>query len=74
MLVSAPLQVALAGFGIFLLFMLVVGLILTAVQLYMAYWTYKDAQRRRMDNPEIWAIVVLFTTIVGFVLYLLVRE
>ena len=36
-------------------------------------WTYKDAQRWGMD-PTIWAIVVLFAGIVGFIVYIVIRS
>ena len=45
-----------------------------ALSVYMVYWTYKDAKRRRMDSPEVWALVVVFGNLAGFIAYLLVRE
>ena len=65
------------GVGITLVFFAlfaVISLGITAVTIYATYWTYKDAQRRRMDSPELWALIVLFSNVVGIVLYLLVRE
>jgi len=65
------------GVGITLVFFAlfaVISLAIIAVTIYATYWTYKDAQRRRMDSPELWALIVFFTNVVGIVLYLLVRE
>jgi len=65
------------GAGITLIFFAlfaVISLAITAVSLFAVYWTYKDAQRRRMDSPELWALIVLVGNVVGIVLYLMVRE
>lgn len=77
-MLAIPLLQAGAGvFGATLVFFLLfafLGLVLTAVSIYAVYWTYKDAQRRRMDSPELWALVVFFGNVPGFIAYLLVRE
>jgi len=65
------------GAGITLIFFALFGVIslaITAVSLFAVYWTYKDAQSRRMDSPELWALIVLVGNVVGIVLYLMVRE
>jgi len=59
---------------VFFLFAAAIGLVMTAVSLYAVYWTYKDAKRRRMDSPELWAVVVFFGSIPGFIAYLIIRE
>ena len=56
------------------LFIVLLSLASLVVSIYMVYWTYKDATRRGMESPELWAIIVLFGNLMGFVLYLLVRE
>jgi uncharacterized membrane protein YidH (DUF202 family) len=40
----------------------------------LAYWVYRDATKRNMDNAAIWGIVTFFLGIFGIVIYLLVRE
>jgi uncharacterized membrane protein YidH (DUF202 family) len=40
----------------------------------LAYWVYRDASKRNMDNAAIWGIVTFFIGIFGIVIYLLVRE
>ena len=77
MLTVTSLQVGAGAFGVTLLFFgffLVIGLVTTAVTIYATYWTYKDASNRRMDSPELWAIIVFFGSVPGFIAYLLVRE
>ncbi len=73
-----PLTVAQAfPAGMFLfvvLFFLLLSLLSLAVSVYMVYWTYRDATKRGMDNPELWAIIVFFGNIMGLVAYLVVRE
>jgi succinate dehydrogenase/fumarate reductase cytochrome b subunit len=39
-----------------------------------AYWVYKDADGRNMENPVLWAALVVLGSLVGLVVYLLVRE
>jgi len=63
-----------AMFLLVMLFFVLLSLASLVVSIYMVYWTYKDASRRGMDSPELWAIIVLFGNLVGFVLYLIVRE
>jgi len=58
----------------FLLFILLLGLFSFLLSVYIVYWTYKDATRRGMDSPELWALVVVFGNIPGFIAYLVVRE
>ncbi len=53
--------------GVFLVIFYLTGLVL-------AYWVYKDATKRKMDYTKSWFLIVLLTSIVGFLLYLLIRE
>ncbi|MHA1611495.1 MAG: hypothetical protein ACTSVZ_13145 [Promethearchaeota archaeon] len=39
-----------------------------------AYLVHKDALRRKMDNPDIWMILVFFSNIVGVFLYCLAKS
>ncbi|MHA1672545.1 MAG: hypothetical protein ACTSYI_02870 [Promethearchaeota archaeon] len=39
-----------------------------------AYLVHKDALRRKMENPDIWMILVFFSNIVGVFLYFLARS
>jgi len=40
----------------------------------LAYWVYRDANRRNMDNAALWGVVTFVLNIFGLVIYLLVRE
>ena len=61
--------------GITPLALLISGLVLAAIGITMAVflgmWTYNDA-KERSDNPALWTCVVLFATIPGLIVYLLV--
>lgn len=65
------------GFGLgiaFVLLFLLIALGGVALWLGLAYWTYKDAQKRNLDSPELWGLVVFAVGIFGLVIYILVRE
>jgi len=40
----------------------------------LAYWVYRDANRRNMDNALLWGVVTFVLGLIGLVIYLLVRE
>lgn len=44
------------------------------VWIVLAIWVYKDAQKRGIENPVLWFIVVLVGGIIGLVIYLVIRE
>jgi len=44
-----------------------------ALGIALLVWVNKDAKRRGMDNPVLWMIVVMFTNVVGLIVYLLSR-
>ena len=41
--------------------------------LFILVWVYQDAQSRNM-NGALWAVIVFFLSVIGLILYLLVRE
>lgn len=47
------------------------GLLVHAVA---AYWVYNDATERNMESPVLWAALVVVGSLLGFIVYLLVRE
>lgn len=66
-----------AGFGVGIVFVLLFFLIVLgglALWLGLAYWTYRDAQKRDLDSPGLWALVVFAAGVFGLVAYVLVRE
>jgi hypothetical protein len=73
MVVPAPLQFVVAGLLVVFLFLLLIGIWVIG-SVYMVYWTYRDANEQQIATPELWAVLVLLTHVIGFVVYLLVRE
>ncbi|GEM_PF-1233340 len=43
------------------------------IDILLAVWAYKDAQKRNMDNPIIWFLIVFFLGLIGLIIYLVVR-
>lgn len=43
------------------------------IWIYIAYWVYKDAQKRGEDNATIWLLIVLVAGIVGLIVWLMIR-
>lgn len=37
----------------------------------LAVWVYKDAQKNKVDNAALWAILTFFTGLIGILIYLL---
>jgi hypothetical protein len=74
MLLTVGQMLSGAIFLILMLFFVLLSLISLVVSIYMVYWTYNDATSRGMDNPELWALIVFFGNLIGFVAYLVVRE
>ena len=48
-------------------------LILLAINVLILIWVYRDAKSRGVDNPVLWLVLVLFTGLIGLVVYLIVR-
>ena len=44
-----------------------------ALNIALLVWVARDAKNRSMDSPVLWMILVIFTGIIGFVIYLLTR-
>lgn len=62
------------GAEIFLLVFFLVAVVGFVIWLGISYWVYKDASKRNMDSPILWAAVTFFIGIFGVVIYVLVRE
>ena len=54
--------------------MWVVIIIIWLIWILIAYWAYKDAKKRGMDNPIVWFFVVWCIGCIGLIIYLLVRK
>jgi putative membrane protein insertion efficiency factor len=53
--------------------MIGIGAVLLAIKIFMIIWTFKDSKARGDQNAVLWIVLLLFTNIVGFVIYLCVR-
>jgi hypothetical protein len=62
---------ACAGVGCF--GMIAFFAIVIAINVAILLWVKNDATARGMENPMLWMIIVLFTGLVGLVIYLLIR-
>ena len=50
-----------------------IGYIILGISVVLAIWTMVDAQKRDMDNPTKWFIIVLILNIIGLILYITQR-
>jgi hypothetical protein len=60
-----PLQFGVPG-GPELAIIGIIGLLLLVVPFVLAYWVYRDAERRGEDNAALWAVVVGGLTFLTF--------
>jgi hypothetical protein len=67
------LAAACAGGGIWCAVMVLFTLVAIAVKVVMIVWVYKDSKARGDQNAVLWIVLLLFTNIIGFVIYLVVR-
>ena len=44
-----------------------------AIQLALAFWVYKDAKKRGMENAVLLTVVTALTGLIGLLIYLLMR-
>jgi uncharacterized membrane protein YhaH (DUF805 family) len=62
-----------AGCGICGSFFLFILLAIVALNIAILVWVARDAKARGLDNGVLWMLLVLFTGIVGLIVYLLAR-
>ena len=58
-----------AGAGI----MILIPVIFFAVNIALLVWVARDAKARGMDNAVLWMILVMFTSVVGLLIYIFAR-
>lgn len=51
----------------------VVPILLIALNVTLLIWVARDAKSRGMDNAVMWMILVLFTSVIGLVIYIFSR-
>jgi len=64
---------ACAGGGIWCAVMIFFVVVALAVKVAMIIWVYKDSKARGDQNAVLWIVLLLFTNIIGLVIYLVVR-
>ncbi len=57
----------------FIITMIIVGVILFILYIKLLIWVYGDAQKRNMDEI-LWLLIVIFTGLVGLIIYLFIRD
>jgi uncharacterized membrane protein YhaH (DUF805 family) len=62
-----------AGCGICGSFFLLFFLAIIALNIAILVWVARDAKARGLDNGVLWMLLVLFTGVVGLIVYLLAR-
>ncbi|MBZ5533333.1 MAG: PLDc N-terminal domain-containing protein [Acidobacteriia bacterium] len=58
------------GCGAFMIFIFIAIL---ALNIALLVWVAKDAKNRGLDNAVLWMILVMFTGLIGLVIYILAR-
>jgi putative membrane protein insertion efficiency factor len=62
-----------AATGAFCVVGVITGLIYLGVKIFVMIWAFKDATARGDANAVMWPILIFFTSIIGFVIYMAVR-
>ncbi|GAJ24816.1 unnamed protein product [marine sediment metagenome] len=52
---------------------IIIIVIICVISIAIAVWVYNDAKRRDM-NAVVWLLIVLLTSFIGCIIYLIVRE
>lgn len=63
--------VMISTYPILLTTLLIIWLI---INVFIAYFVYKDAKVKDSHNALIWAIVIFFTSVFGLLIYLIIRQ
>jgi hypothetical protein len=59
--------------GVFGVLMIIIAVASTVVWVLVAIWAAKDAKARGMDNSALWVVLILFTGLIGLIIYLVTR-
>jgi len=52
---------------------IIIVVIICVISIAIAVWVYNDAKKRDM-NAVVWLLIVLLTSFIGCIIYLIVRE
>jgi hypothetical protein len=53
--------------------MILVPILLIALNIALLVWVARDAKARGMDNAVLWMVLVLFTSVLGLIIYIFSR-
>ena len=53
--------------------MMLIPIIILALNIALLVWVARDSKARGMDNSVVWVILVLFTSVIGLIIYLFTR-
>lgn len=53
--------------------MLLIPIVFLAINIALLVWVARDSKSRGVENPILWVILVLFTSVIGLVIYLVTR-
>ncbi|HEX5790259.1 MAG TPA: PLDc N-terminal domain-containing protein [Luteolibacter sp.] len=63
-----------AGMGGFMIFIVIAAIVLTiALNIALLVWVARDAKSRGMDSSVLWMFLVMFTSLLGLMIYLFSR-
>jgi hypothetical protein len=70
---NADAMAGCAACGAFGFIVLIIGGGSMVVWILVAIWAAKDATARGMDNGALWVVLILFTGLIGLIIYLVTR-
>jgi putative membrane protein insertion efficiency factor len=70
---AKALGAACAGGTLWCAFVIVMGLIGLAIQIFMMVFAFKDAKARGDQNAVLWLVLIFFMHLMGFVVYMIAR-
>ena len=72
-MIDDPFGAMFGGLMMVYVVLIVLVVVFYVIAILLAVWVYKDAQKRGMDNPALWLIIVLLIGCIGCIIYLIVR-
>ncbi len=53
--------------------LIVIPIVILALNIALLVWVARDAKSRGMDSAVLWMVLVMFTSVIGLVIYILSR-
>jgi di/tricarboxylate transporter len=64
---------ACGAYAVFMIVILAISVAAMVAWIFVAIWASKDAKSRGMDNSGMWVVLILFTGMIGLIIYLVSR-